>query len=219
MKCRILLFILLIPSAWLWAKSRTILRYGVVQTNFRKQESQSLNRWSFGVGREYFPKGNRNFFFGYDMMLVRKGVLLQDRTWPGSGFDYSGAIVGDIRVEVNFLEWPIKFGFCMPLFSDRFRLSLFPGVSIATPLGDHSKVYQKGVVVFPDEDPGRIDYDYSDELYMNPTFNLILGAAIEYRFIGIELFYSNALQQTSGFTGLIIEDYFDCWQFLLRLSF
>ena len=214
-----LILILILSPCLLFAKSRTVLKYGIVRTDFRQDASEKKSKRGFGIGREYFPKNNKNFFFSYGLMIVRKSVLLPYRSWPESWDEWTELNVGDIRADVAFIEWPIKFGFQTPDFFNSTHMGFFIGTSLSIPAGDFSRVKTRYTRHLPKADRSRFDYNFSDELYMNPTFNSIFGALIDFKFIGLALQYSRALQPTTGFTGFVIEDYFDCWQFMLRFSF
>ena len=146
----ILLFILLCFPGLLWPRSRTVLKYGIVQTSFRQEssyrpgESQNINRRGFGVFREYFPKGNNYMYVSYGLAFVRKSVLLLHRTWPISWMEYNAFYVGDIKADVGFLEWPLAFGLQVPLFKD-IIFSAFSGFSFSFPVKDYSKIMEKEI--------------------------------------------------------------------------
>jgi len=218
MKKHLFLILILLPCL-LSAKSRTILKYGIVQTNFRHQVSQSISRHSFAISREYFPMDNNHFFFSYDFMVARKSVLLSNRTWTVYYDDPNTLGKGDVKVDVSFIELPIKFGYTLSLFPKWIHLQIFLGSALSMPVYDFSRLITRDVRHLSRKDRTQFVYSSLDEASSNNSFNSIFGTAIEYKFIGFELYYSRALGETSNVNGMTIVDYFDCWQFMLRLSF
>ena len=211
-----LVFFLLLPVI-VWPQSRTVVKYGYIDTDFRKLDSEDIFRNSFGIGREYFPKKDSDFYFSYALNYLRKASRIKYVDWSYDGGET--VYFGRLEADVAFIELPIQFGYQIQVMGSRLFLAFASGLSISFPVKDHSKTIRLQEHYYGPLKRYNASYTYWDEQGLESGMNAIYSAALFYRFVGFEIQYSRALGETLGFSGITVREYFDCWHFLMRISF
>lgn len=212
----LVLFLLLVPIV-ARPQSRFVLKYGIVDTDFRKVESENLNRRAYGIVREYFPRKNGAFFFSYGLIYLRKANLIKYVDW--SYDDGESVLYGRLAADVGFLEIPALFCYQAPVGGSNLFLAFATGLSLSMPIKDFSRLTRRREHYYGYEHRIGYSYTYWDEQGLESGMNALYSTALFYKKIGFELQYSRALGETLGFGGITVREYFDCWQFLARFSF
>ena len=217
------LFILitLLPFS-LKAKSSTFLKIGTNISSFRMERGKSEPGICFGIGKEYYPIRSFNGFFSLDVSYIKKKIKLEDRTWPSGFFPSSSdVVIGDIKVNISYIEISFNIGYPLQISKDKIFLQLLTGVSEAIPARNHTDGEINEIIYLdPDQrDKYKFDYTRWDEKTTTFSTNLRCGARLIFLPVALSIYYSHAIINTEGFTTLTISDKLDSFQFTIDYFF
>lgn len=211
----VLLLIAILLSAFpVKARSLTSLKLGANISSFRTEAGKSKPGLCFGFGKEFYPIRSCNGFFGFGLDYQQKKYILENRTWPG-GMDPndSDIIMGDINVNISYIEIPLKFGYSVHI-NNRYTSSIYAGYSLSIPLKNHTKVSnRKSILLGPDE-RGSYEFDYirEDWDHAMALTNSYVGVRLSYKRFAIIISYARALSNTEGITNLTVRDKIDTFE-------
>ncbi len=206
----------------LGAKPAKYVRLGVSISSFRMEEEKSRPGACFGLGSEYHPLRSFRGFLAFELLYVRKRLDLQDRTWPTTTEPLlSDVNVGDIYVDISYLEMPVSVGYSLPLGKRTAHLQILLGFSVSAPIKSHTSREIHRTIVLPHEEKKRYRYDYGkwEEMSTTPALNVHYGVRVAIESVGLDVSYARALNNTEGFTDIAISDKLDCFYICLSHRF
>lgn len=219
--CLAIAWILLIPLP-INAKSPTYIKLGKNISFFRTEECKSKPGICFGLGKEIYPSQKINGYVGFELFYARKKMNLENRTWPG-GMDpkFSDVVIGDIKLDISYLEVPVRIGYSFIIKEKRLFLQFFAGHSISIPVKNHTDVEIGEIIFLKPDERGKYKFDYVrwEEVTTSISRNIQIGVNFVFKPLAVDFIYTKAVTNTEGFTDLIIRDKLDSYQITLSYVF
>ena len=210
----LLLISILMPIS-IKARTNTYIKTGINISFFRTDEGKSEPGFCFGVSREFYPIRSFNGFLGLGLNYQQKKYILENRTWSTNYFDPDDSDInlGNINVNVSFIEIPVMFGYSVNI-NDSFTSSIYAGYGLSIPISEHTKCSNVKIIPLEPEKRGTYEFDYIllDENYTTISQNFHFGARLSYKRFAIILNYAMALTITEGVSTLSVRDKIDTFE-------
>ena len=206
MSARILILVIFLTTNLFAADFYTKL--GVNWSNLQKEDDDSVPGLCAGFGIEHHWKISKGISSTIELLYIRKKSLLEERTWP-AGFDpeYSSIRIGDLPIDISYLELPVKIGSDLKSKNGNYSIRLFIGGSVSIPIAYHSKSRSRTLFLTPDERDGfEFDYLRSYQSTQATAFNYLGGIAFAFKQLGFEIVYVGGISELKSLRGLTISD-------------
>jgi hypothetical protein len=205
----------------LLAQPSTYLKLGVNYASLRREGGKSEPGLTLGLGKDFYPIGSFNGFFGFNLYYVTKKLKLENKTWP-SGFNPkdSDVVIGDIPLDRSYLEFHTKLGYNFSLSHNKAAIGLFAGPLFSFPIKYLSRSLSDSTIFLDPDERGKYEFDYllCESEGADKILHWFIGIAAVYKSIGIEIRYDRASRQKC-IRGLTINDALDSIHVMLLYVF
>lgn len=197
------------------------IKLGSNWSELPSEDSESVPGLCAGFGITHWGTTSNGVFSSVELLYIRKNILLRQRTWPGGlEPEISDVEVGDIPIDISYLELPCKIGYNFGLNNADCSLNLFAGGSFSIALAYHSKI-QSHTIFLPPEEKGKFDFDYlrCSQNTQILAFNYLGGVAFAFKKVRFEIAYSFGVTELKCLRGLTISDQINSVQAALVYCF
>jgi len=215
----------IIPTTTAKEKSR-YFKLGTTISDFRNTDTEPRGGFVGGVGWCYniTNYSHLNGYFNFELLYTNKKCDIKNKTWPTNP-EIRDVVIGDVCVNIGYLEVPIKFG-CYLNLKNNIKLMLFIGAIPSIGLKNLSKTKHKKYILLEPEERDQYNFDYErkelDDSNVSLPLSLLnhidksaismnIGTKIKWVKFYIEFSYSKAISETKDMVSLTLHDKIDTY--------